>query len=403
MFLMSDRVVPRRTPAQHRFDMKRIVKKSVLAHEFPHAPELVYLNHAAVAPWPRRAHEAVTQFAEENIRLGATRYPQWLAVEQRVHEQLARLVNAPSAHDIALVKNTSEGLSMVAYGLAWKTGDNVVVANEEFPSNRIVWESLRSRGVETRVVPITAAADPEQALLDAIDSRTRLLSLSSVQFGTGRRMDLARVGAACRARHVLFCVDAIQSLGALAVDVQHINADFLVADAHKWLLGPEGLAVFYCRAELRERLALTEYGWHMVEHAHDFEATTWTPAASARRFECGSPNMLGIHALAASLSLFEEVGIDYVEQNVLRNSALLLEQLSADARIDLLTPREPGRYGGIVTFRVASMTPAVLVHHLREHHVICAPRGGGVRFSPHFYTPRDKLERAVRAVQQIIA
>ena len=382
--------------------IRNISIKSTLSHEFPLAADLIYLNHAAVAPWPRRAQQAVSKFADENIHLGASNYPQWLAVEQRVHERIARFINASDVQDIAVVKNTSEGLSIVAYGLPWQEGDNVVIADEEFPSNRIVWESLHNKGVTTRSVVLSQAADPEGALLAAIDSNTRLLSVSSVQFGTGRRMNLARLGAACRSRGVLYCVDAIQSLGALAFDVQQIQADFVVADAHKWLLGPEGIAVFYCATAQRPRLVLQQYGWHMVEQAYDFDAVTWSPNPSARRFECGSPNMLGIHALDASLSLFEEIGMEYVERAVLSNTQFLLELLSADARIQLVTPMQPECYAGIVTFRIPNIIPAHLVAQLRTRNIICAARGGGVRFSPHFYTSRGQLERAVRIVQSII-
>lgn len=369
--------------------------------EFPLAPGMIYLNHAAVAPWPRRTAEAVRRFADENMRLGARHYPRWLKTEADLREQCRDLMNAASADDIALLKNTSEALSVVAHGLNWRAGDNVVISDQEFPSNRIVWQSLHRCGVETRRADLTRGPTPEQSLADRIDERTRLLAISSVQYASGLRLDLDWLGAHCRGRGVLFCVDAIQSLGALPLDVQACGADFVMADGHKWLLGPEGCAVFYVRPQLRERLRLRQYGWHMVEDHLDFARLDWQPAASARRFECGSPNMLGIHALSASLDLLAEVGGDEVARRVLSNSAYLIEALGALPGIEILTPREPGRHAGIVSFCSTRIDPAELHRSLLAREVICAQRGSGVRFSPHFHTPRAQLEAAVATVEEL--
>src|SRR5690606_20940432 len=211
-----------------------------------------------------------------------------------------------------------EGLSMAAYGLDWPPGDAVIISDHGFPSNRIVWESRARRfGVEVRDVDLDAAPPPEDALIDALDARARLLAVSSVQFGSGLRMDLVRLAQACRSNGTLLCVDAIQSLGAMRLDAASLEADFVIADGHKWMLGPEGLGVFYSRPEARDRLQLSQYGWRMVEGAGDFDRGEWQVAGSARRFECGSPNMLGIFALEASLSLLEEVGLAAVEARVL--------------------------------------------------------------------------------------
>ncbi|MDX1594634.1 MAG: aminotransferase class V-fold PLP-dependent enzyme, partial [Gammaproteobacteria bacterium] len=275
--------------------------------EFDQAPGLVYLNHAAVAPWPERTRAAVARFAAENQLRGAQHYRDWLGVERRLRGQLRRLVNADHDDEIALLKSTSEGLSVIAHGLDWQPGENVVTAREEFPSNRVAWQSLAPRGVTTRLVPLAGSGDPEAALFASVDDATRLISISAVQYADGLRMDLPRIGEFCRDRGILFCVDAIQQLGALPFDVAGIGADFVVADGHKWLLAPEGLALFYCRREHLERLALHQFGWHMVAERGDYERLDWQPAADAQRFECGSPNMLGIHALSASLSLLEEV------------------------------------------------------------------------------------------------
>lgn len=367
----------------------------LIAHEFPLDPALIYLNHAAVAPWPRRTAEAVQKFAQENMRSGAANYGAWQQVENDLRVQCARVINAAAPADIAFLKNTSEALSVVAHGFPWVNGDNVVIADEEFPSNRIVWESLRPTGVEVRVISLRAGPDPERALIEASDRRTRLISVSSIQYASGLRVDLSKLGALCRRRNIAFCVDAIQGLGAYPHDVTAMGIDFLMADAHKWLLGPEGIAVFYCRPEWRERLILRQYGWRMVEGAGNYDRTEWEPARSARRFECGSPNMLGIHALSASLSLLLEVGIPEIERRVLARAERIFAGVADRPELELLTRKEPGRYAGIVTFRHRHKPGAELHAALRKHGVICAPRGGGIRFSPHFYTSLDQIDRAL--------
>ncbi len=178
-------------------------------------------------------------------------------------------------------------------------------------------------------------------------------------------------------------------------DVQTMHIDFLAADAHKWLAGPEGIAVFYCSAGWRERLALSEYGWHMTDHPHDFDRLDWRPVASAQRFECGSPNMLGIHAFSASLSLIEEVGVTEIEKRVLSRAKHLMGSIAAHAQLELITDNQPGRYAGIVTFRHRTVSAGTLFEHLRALRVVCSQRAGGIRLSPHAYNRMETLDQVI--------
>ncbi|MAL99345.1 MAG: aminotransferase [Alteromonadaceae bacterium] len=388
-----------------------------LTSEFPHDPGLCYLNHAAVAPWPRRARDAVVRFADENLRQGARAYPHWIETEQALRRNLAALINAAGPEDIALVKNTSEALSMVAYGLAWEQDDEVVITDQEFPSNRIVWESLASRGVKTRVArlggpndpqPIAqrglkdGSREPEAAIEAAVNERTRLVSISSVQYGTGLKLDLKRLGRFCRARNVLFCVDAIQSIGSHPVDVEDACIDFTMADGHKWLLGPEGLCLFYVRPTLRHQLALNEYGWHMVADRGNFDRKDWTPADDATRFECGSPNMLAAHALRASTELLLEVGMTEVAKAIEQAVDALHDELERVAGYQRITPDDPSRRAGILTFRLADRDNELIQKKLMGKGVICAYRGGGIRFSPHFYTTDAVIVQAVEHLRSTL-
>ena len=369
--------------------------EQLLAAEFPIEQGLIYLNHAAVAPWPNRTAEAVRQFADACVSSGARDYPLWLKIEESVRGQCARLINAPSSDDIALLKNTSEALSVVAHGFPWQAGDNVVISDEEFPSNRIVWQSLAPVGVEVREIDLHNTGSPEAALIAATDARTRLLSISSVQYASGLRVDLQQLGRHCRQHGIAFCVDAIQGLGVFAHDVQAMEIDFLMADAHKWLLGPEGIAVFYCSDQWRQKLALHQFGWHMVADFFDFDRKDWRPADNGRRFECGSPNMLGIHALHASLSLIEQLGIDQIEQRVLARAEALFDLIEQQPSLELATDTTSGRYAGIVAFQHKIDTSSAVFTRLGEHGVLCALRSGRIRLSPHYYTPMPQLSKAI--------
>lgn len=363
--------------------------------EFPLSEELIYLNHAAVGPWPKRTRDAVVRFAEQNCRYGSHFYPDWLRKETELRQQFQALINAPSLDDIALVKNTSEALSFVAYGLSWQAGDNIVSSNEEFPSNRLPWQSLADQGVQFRQADLSSAATPEDALFALVDEHTRLLTISSIQFASGIRMDLERIGEFCRQRGILFCIDAIQSLGAVEFDVQAYKADFVMADGHKWLFGPEGLGVFYTSAESRDKLKLTQFGWHMMKDTHNYENEPWEMHPSARRFECGSPNMLGIHALSASLSLLLEIGMESIEAQVIERAEHLKAAIAAKDDLVLLSRRQSRLQSGIVVFKHRTLASDVLYRHLQKNGVVCAPRGGGIRFSPHFYNTFEEIDRAV--------
>jgi len=374
-----------------------------LPSEFPLDPEICYLNHAAVSPWPRRTAEAVQRFAFENLTRGAQGYLEWMKVEHRLRERLAWLINAPSPDDIALVKNTSEGLSFVASGIEWNPGDRIVGIADDFPSNRVVWESLGDRGVAFDSVGINAAADPEQALIDRIQSETRLMAVSSVHFATGLRLDLARLSRACRDQGVLLCVDAIQSLGAMRFDLNEVPADFVSADGHKWMLAPEGLGLLYVNPAIRDSLKLHEFGWAMRERPGDYGTGSWMPAPNARRFECGSPNMLGIHALDASLSLLQEMGFEAIEKLLRANIEKLREQLAKIPGIRFVTPADPAHSAGILSFQVDGRDSTALYRQLMARDVICANRGGHVRFSPHFHTREETLTAAVAHLRDILS
>lgn len=362
---------------------------------------VTYLNHAAVAPWPLSAQIAVETFAKENVQSGASGYLGWLEVEKELRANLSKILGTEHQQSIALVKNTSEALSMVAYGLDWNDGDIVLISDEEFPSNRIVWQSLANKGVKTIEISLDKN-NPEKSLINAIiEHKPRLLSISAVQYASGIRVDLEELGKACKQNNVLYCVDAIQALGAMPFQCDDWQIDFAMADGHKWLLGPEGLGVFYVAPHLLETLDVYEFGWHMIENAGDYSTKEWSIAKDATRFECGSPNLLASHALNASLKVLLEVGLDNIQNSIHEKIQYLKSELEKiDAEIISTTNHDTSL--GIICFQINDIDSTKLYKDLMAKKVICANRGGGVRFSPHFHTTKKVMDNAINVLKQLI-
>jgi len=375
---------------------------SMPVDEFPILRHGHYANHAAIAPWPLSEAKAVADFAAENAEAGAEKYSRWLLREIRLREGLAGLLNAESKDDIALLKNTTDGICIVANGVGWRNGDNLVLPAGEFPSNRLPWLSLERRGVEVREVDIRATPAPEQALLERIDARTRVLAVSAVQWTDGLRLKLDILGRYCRRNDVLFFVDAIQQLGALQTDVQACAIDCLAAGAHKWLLGPEGMAVFYCRGEWRDRLELQQHGWRMLDDPFKFDCENRQPSQSASRFEAGSPNMLGQAALNAAVELLGNTGMRAVESAVAENSRTLASALSAMPGVRLARPFDETRVSGIVNFIPPQADPAAVHQALKKRGLVCALRGGGIRLSPHFYQAGNPVGEMLDVIETVL-
>ncbi len=369
--------------------------------QFPQADDICYLNHAAVSPWPKCTSEAVSQFAHENLTRGAQHYPKWLNEEKKLRENLRRLINADSTDEIALAKNTSEALSIIAYGLDWQTDDEVIISNQEFPSNRIVWESLSQFGVKLIIADIQEN-DPAQAISKLLSPKTKLVSISSVQYASGICTNLESLSVSCRKNNTLLCIDAIQSLGAIPFDQQKIQADFIVADGHKWLMAAEGLALMYINRKHISHLKLYQFGWHMIEEKGNYDKTSWVPAKNATRFECGSPNMLGIHALNASLEYILAIGVEHIFKQLQENIQKLVAELKTIEDLHFNSDINLPVKSGIVNFEIAGIDSNLLYQDLMKKGVICANRGGGIRFSPHFYTTEHCIKKAVIQLKELI-
>ncbi len=371
-----------------------------MRQQMPVAKNWAYMDHAAVAPLPAPARDAIQQWSSEAAEIGDLAWPRWA---QRV-EEIRRLAAATvGAHEdeMAFVPNTTTGIGLVAEGFPWQEGDNVVTLANEFPSNLYPWIHLESRGVAARQVPVGAEGIDPEAILQRCDDRTRLISVSWIGFASGWRIDLAPLVEQAHERGILVFLDAIQGLGVFPLDVRAIGIDFFAADGHKWMLGPEGAGLFYIRREHLQRLRPLGVGWNSVRHASDFSNITLDLRATARRYEGGSQNMVGVLALGASLQLLADSGLS-AERSAIADRVLAVtdyacrELEQAGARI--LSQRTGPRRSGIVAFDVPGQDPDAFRQACLDAGVVLSCRGGKLRISPHAYTNAEDIERLTRVV-----
>jgi selenocysteine lyase/cysteine desulfurase len=367
--------------------------KKAVRELFPVTRHLVYFNHAAVGPLSTRAAEAMEAHVRDQRDHGALHWREWYAEDAKLRASAAKMIGA-DAGEIAILKNTSEGLSFVAEGFRWKSGENAVVTAMEFPSNYSPWMALKRRGVESRVAK-SATVDEIEPL---IDGRTRIVSVSSVAFHNGFTADLDAIGDLCASRNVLLCVDAIQSLGVLPIDVRRSKIAFLAADSHKWMCGPEGAAIFYAAAEHRDRLEVLETGWTNVSRQGSFLEVPPDLKSDARRFEAGTLNTNGVYGARAAYDLLLEIGIDNLAAEVRRLAGSLADKLeSIGWRVGSPRPVASGIVGAIPP----GVEPSLLRWHrtLEENGVVCAPREGMLRFAPHFYNDDAEIDRVIEVLR----
>ncbi len=362
------------------------------ANEFPITQHLIYLNHAAVAPPCRRAAEAMKALAEDACAFGSLHYDRWLETYDGLRRAAARLINA-SPQEIAIVKNTSEGISMVATGLDWSPGDRIIGFREEFPSNYYPWLRLEKRGVKLTWLSIY---DPLEKIAEAIPG-ARLLATSFVNYLSGFRADLQSIGELCRRHDCFFFVDAIQGIGAFPIDVETCHIDALAADGHKWLLGTEGNGFLYVREKWLDAIEPVEFGWTNPASYTDYSSRDMALRPDAGRYECGTLNTIGCYGLRAAIEFLLAVGVEQIAAAVARVADQLAGGVQAKG-YELITDRTAETGSGIVTFRHPTIDARQIVSDLQRNKILAAPRQGWIRTSPHFYVSPDAIEQVLKVL-----
>ena len=355
--------------------------------QFPVTKNLIHLNHAAVAPLCKPAADAMRWLATDCEQYGSLHYEAWMATYEGLRRATAQLINSDPS-EIAIVKNTSEGIATIANGLSWKPGDRIVVFEEEFPANQYPWQRLASKGVTLEWL----RADGPMEKLEQAARGARMVALSFVQFLTGFRADLETVGKICQKNGCFFFVDAIQGMGYYPLDVQKCHIHALAADGHKWLLGPEGCGVLYVRSDVQDQIEPLEFGWTNVQNYSDYGQRTLTLRSDAGRYEPGTLNTIGIYGLEASIKFLLEVGIDQVSEAVLARTKQIHDGV-LEKGYEILGERTPACDSGIVSFRKSGVDSRVVHKQLKDNGILTAPRAGWVRAAPHFYISPEDVQR----------
>jgi selenocysteine lyase/cysteine desulfurase len=372
--------------------------RRTLRAEMPISDKWAYFDHAAVAPLTAPASAALQQWQQEATEDGTTAWPDWAVRREATRTSAAYLIGA-DVDEIALLPSTTAGINLVAEGIDWQVGDNVVTLDDEFPSNLYPWLHLERLGVETRRVPTVEGRVDVEQLARACDARTRVVSISWVGYANGCRRHLPAVADIAHQHDALFLLDAIQGLGAFPLDVVAAKVDCLAADGHKWMLGPEGAGIAYVRREWLARLQPIGVGWNSVVGAADFSHIELKFRPTAQRYEGGTHNMAGFLALGASLDLLASLGIENIAAAVLDITGLAEEKLTAIGA-NIHSPRDkPSECSGILCFELPGKDPALVRKHCLREGVVLACRAGRLRLSAHAYNDVEDLERMIDALR----
>lgn len=366
---------------------------------FSHTGRVVYLNHAAVSPPPVKTIEAVSAQMRDVAENGSLHYHQWMSVKERARKFAAEMIGAQPAQ-VAFMRNTSDGLSTIANGLRWREGDNIVTFRGEFPSNIYAWLRLREAAdVEVRFCEERDGRVDVDELISLIDGRTRVVALSHVQYGSGYRSPLERIGRAARAHDALFVVDVIQAMGVLPINVEAELIDAAAGACHKWLLAPEGVGLLYLSERARERIQPTLVGWMSVPDPEDYGNFEQGWAQGTLAWETGTAPTALIHGLEASLSLLTETGIERIAAHLSELTDYLCERLRG-RDYEIVSSRRAGEKSQIVCLqhRSAEWPPMALYRHLKKQNVVAAPRGSRLRISPHLYNTTEDIDALLDAL-----
>ena len=360
--------------------------------------QTIYLNHAGISPSPARVVSAVSEAVKQSAGSPMKFVMETvMPAREAARTRMARLMGVPAEH-LALTKNTGQGLALIADALKLDAGDNVVSVNCEYPSVVYPWYAQADRGIETRLVTPrpdgTFTADDLDAVMDA---RTRVVTLSWIQFGTGFRCDLAAIAAAAHARGAIFVLDVIQGLGALPLSAEALGVDVVASGVHKWLLAPGGTGGLYIAPHVLDRLRLVNMGAGAVVDVMKFDPLDFSPKPTAQRYEEGVPNFLGLVGLESALSLLEEVGIETIGTEILALADYTAEKLE-EKNYQVVSPRADKDRAGLVMFKHPALPNAAVMQALADASVAAAERGGNLRFSPHFYNTPEEISRAVDAL-----
>jgi len=362
---------------------------------FPAAAKYTYLNSASVAPLPTVSLEAVVSQMKDASENGSVNFSDWVRTKNRAREIAAQMLKV-KPEQIAFMRNTSDGLATIANGLKWKKGDNIVSFEREFPANFYAWRRIRDTfGVELRLCPERGGRVDLDEFVGLIDKNTKVVSISAVQYGSGFRADLERIGQAARAVDALFVVDIIQAFGAMPLDLPAQSVDAAAGASHKWLCAPEGCGILYLSDRARERIEPTTVGWISVEDIWNFEAVEQNFKPNALAWESGTGAASLFYGLERSLEILRDAGAEKIEKYLEELSDYLCDSL-AGKNYEIVSSRATGEKSQIVCIEhTGALTPNEIAERLQKENIVVSPRGDRVRVAPHFFNNRADIEKLI--------
>jgi len=366
---------------------------------FPHLQKgIIYFNHASTAPISNKVKERIEEFVKERSEDALDDYWAFKSVTDETKEIIGGMINCKGER-IAFLDNTTNGIIWLTLGIDWKAGDRIILNDVEFPANVYPFLQLKEKGVEIDFIKSKNGIVTAEEVIKAIRPQTKLITISFVQFLSGYRVDLEMIGKICKEKGIIFCVDSIQGLGAIRLDVEKCNIDFLANGTQKWMLGLQGLAFIYVRKELQDKMKSAPIGWLAVKNAWNLLNFDLTTKETAERFQPGTLNNFGIYAFNSSMKIFKEFGFDEIEKQILSNSKYFIDTLSQIGYNSQLLSLPEKYLSGIVSFK--HKIAQKIFDYLSRKKIVCSLREGYIRFAPHFYNTKEEIDIVVNELKAI--
>ena len=366
---------------------------------FPHLQtDQIYFNHAALGPWSTLVLDRIKEYMDERSGLSVMNFESLVKWNFGAKEKLAKLLGT-STNRLSWVDNVANGLSILAQGLDWKNGDRIILNDIEFPSNVYPFLNLKKHGVEVDFAKSRNGIVDVEDLEKLITPKTKLLSISMVQFLSGYRADINSIGELCKRKGIIFCVDAIQAVGAVNVDLKESKIDFLTGGTQKWLMSSQGLSYFYVTEELQNKIDQKNVGWTSVEDSWNFLDYNLTLRSNAERYQTGTLNAFGIAIFDAAMNMFKQSKVENFEFRILENTNYFIKRLSEIGIEPVLRNISNDHLAGIVTIKHEKSKE--IFSELEKRKIYCAVREGMIRLSPHFYNTKDEIDRVVNELKEI--
>lgn len=377
------------------------MNKSEIRTLFPHiAKGNLYLNHAAISPMPNHVKQAIEMFLADRNSGNIDNFEEWMELTEKTRDLIGQLIGTTEPDQITFMGNTSDALSAVAEGIDLTEGDEIILNTMEFPSNIQPFRILEKRGVNiVYLEPDETGQITPEIIENAISPKTKLLSISFVQYLNGFRADLKSIGKICRTNEVFFVVDGIQGLGAVPLDVREYHIDALASGSHKWLMSPMGISFLYLSENLSKHIKPFKTGWLSVEEPWEMSEfnKSWLPVS--QHLETGTYNIIGIVGLHASLKHLLKIQIDKIHNEILDLSNYLLSNLSKKEEVKIITPISPINHAGIVSFAlVGNRSANEIVEKLKAKNITISARKGYIRISPHFYNIQEEIQKVLEVI-----